>query len=122
MQRRDWTATVLWHGHRIRGTPMRLSIAAALALALGACASDQPLPADQLAKYQACSANGDCTYTTNGCCCDAVAVAKNKVQELRAQFSCRAVRACEPSARQCAVCSSGRCAMELAPADGGACP
>ena len=99
-------------------------VAAVLALA-GCSGAEQttppgaPLPASELAKYQACTRDTDCVYAQNGCC-DCVnggadvAINATHVADLRGRFKCEGV----PCTRMAAVpecgsgqvsCASGKC-------------
>jgi hypothetical protein len=68
-------------------------ITAALLAACSAKPQTGPLPDAELAPYQACATDADCTWITNGCCDCAnggteIAVARGQEAAFRARFEC----------------------------------
>lgn len=78
-----------------------------------------PISKSELAVYQDCSIDSDCTISNNGCCDCAnggedVAIAKTSEEEFKLNFSCENV-ACTmlgrdpPCGSGKAICVSGKC-------------
>jgi hypothetical protein len=100
-----------------------LSIAAATACGSSSSNAEtklkSPMPASELAAYQACAGDQDCVWFTNGCCDCAnggveTAVARNRHAELKARFDCANVP-CTSRGREVecgtgtVACANARC-------------